>query len=71
MGSAEPSSIIYALTDAELSRPWEASNAVVDRMYIIGAGTSVAYGLPTLKSLTWDLCQSLNRKDRKVFLAAV
>jgi Transposase domain (DUF772) len=40
--STERSSIIYALTDAKLSRPWEVSNAVVDRVYIIGAGASVA-----------------------------
>ena len=71
MASAERPSTIYALPDAELTRPWEASNAVVDRVYIIGAGASVAYGLPTLKWLTWDLYQSLNRKDRKIFLAAV
>jgi hypothetical protein len=43
----------------------------VDRVYIVGAGASVPYGLPTLKTLTWDLCESLNGPERQTFIRAV
>ncbi len=42
-----------------------------ERVYIVGAGASVPYGLPTLKTLTWDLCESLNGPDRSTFVDAV
>lgn len=41
------------------------------RVYIVGAGASVPYGLPTLKTLTWELAQTLSETNRKVFLDAV
>lgn len=41
------------------------------RVYIIGAGASVCYGLPTLKTLTWDLSQTLSEGDQKAFLDTV
>ncbi|MBC8462160.1 MAG: hypothetical protein H8D67_29685 [Deltaproteobacteria bacterium] len=44
---------------------------MIDRVYIIGAGASVPYGLPTLKTLTWDLCQTLSPSDRTILLAAI
>ena len=44
---------------------------MIDRVYIIGAGASVPYGLPTLKTLTWDLCQTLSPSDRTIFLAVI
>jgi hypothetical protein len=43
----------------------------VDRVYIVGAGASVPYGLPTLKTLTWDLCETLNGPERRTFIKAV
>jgi hypothetical protein len=44
---------------------------MIERVYIIGAGASVPYGLPTLKTVTWEVAQSLPADDRKVFLVAV
>ncbi len=44
---------------------------MIDRVYLIGAGASVPYGLPTLKTLTWDLSQSFSASDRDTFLGAV
>jgi hypothetical protein len=41
------------------------------RVYIIGAGASVGYGLPTMKTLTWELCRNLSESDRTTFLDAV
>jgi hypothetical protein len=31
----------------------------IDRLYVVGAGASCPYGLPTLKTLTWELCNFL------------
>ncbi len=44
---------------------------MIDRVYIIGAGASVPYGLPTLKTLSWDLAQSLDPPDRKILVDAI
>lgn len=44
---------------------------MIDRVYVIGAGASVPYGLPTLKTLSWELGQSLSPPDRTIFLAAI
>ena len=44
---------------------------MIDRVYLIGAGASVPYGLPTLKTLTWDLSQSMSPEDRTTFSTAV
>ena|SRR6266568_6432606 len=47
------------------------SLARINRLYIIGAGASCAYGLPTLKTLTWELCNFLKRGDRKILVDAI
>jgi len=44
---------------------------MIDRVYIMGAGASVPYGLPTLKTLSWDLAQSLNATDRNIFVGTI
>lgn len=44
---------------------------MIERVYLIGAGASVPYGLPTLKTLTWELNESLSASDRDTFLTAV
>src|SRR5437899_3399870 len=44
---------------------------MIERVYWIGAGASVPYGLPTLKTLTWELSQSLSAADRETLLRAV
>lgn len=44
---------------------------MIERVYLIGAGASVPYGLPTLKTLTWELSESLSAGDRDTFLRAV
>jgi len=36
------------------------------RVYVIGAGTSCSQGLPTMNSLTWELCEFLSEDDRIV-----
>lgn len=46
-------------------------NTPVDRIYIVGAGASLRYGLPPLKTLTWELAQTLNSEDRAVLLSAI
>jgi hypothetical protein len=46
-------------------------NKQISRLYIIGAGASFIYGLPTLKTLTWDLCEFLEQKDREIIKCAV
>jgi hypothetical protein len=44
---------------------------MIDRVYLIGAGASVPYGLPTMKTLTWELAQSLDETDSSIFVAAI
>ena len=43
----------------------------VSRLYIIGAGASVPYRLPTLKTLTWELAQTLGKTDRELLARIV
>jgi hypothetical protein len=43
----------------------------IERLYVIGAGASYPYGIPTLKTLTWDLCNFLGKNDRRIFLDAI
>jgi hypothetical protein len=43
----------------------------IERVYLVGAGASVHYGLPTLKSLTWELVESLDQADRNILLTAI
>jgi hypothetical protein len=38
----------------------------IRRLYIIGAGASFPYGLPTLDTLTWGLCQFLEASESKI-----
>jgi len=42
-----------------------------ERLYVIGAGASFTSGLPTLKTLTRDLCESLVGEERAILLAAI
>src|SRR5688572_12967579 len=44
---------------------------MIDRIYILGAGASVPYGLPTLKTLTWDVAQSLDVADRQILVDGI
>lgn len=43
----------------------------IRRLYIIGAGASCPYDLPTLKTLTWDLCEFLDQKDAEILKKVV
>jgi hypothetical protein len=43
----------------------------VERLYIIGAGASVPYRLPTLKTLSWDLARTLGKSKRQLFMRTV
>jgi hypothetical protein len=47
------------------------SRPEIDRLYVIGSGASDPYGLPTLKTLTWELCNFLPTDDREILLAAI
>ena len=43
----------------------------IRRLYLIGAGASCPYGLPTLKKLTRDLYNFIEGGNRKIFLEAI
>ncbi len=43
----------------------------IERVYLVGAGASVYYGLPTLKTPTWELVESLDQADRNILLTAI
>lgn len=43
----------------------------VRRLYIIGAGASTSYGLPTLDTLTRDLCLFLEKRENKIIHDAI
>jgi hypothetical protein len=43
----------------------------IKRLYIIGAGASFPYGLPTLNTLTWDLSQFLEEEESKIIHEAI
>jgi hypothetical protein len=45
--------------------------APIQRLYVIGAGASVPYGLPTLKSLTWELVESMDSERRGLLLTVI
>src|SRR5579864_1800597 len=47
------------------------SRPEIDRLYVIGSGASDPYGLPTLKTLTWELYNFLPTDDREILLAAI
>jgi len=54
-----------------LPKEWRWELGSIERVYLIGAGASVRYGLPTLKSLTWELVESLDQSDRNILLTAI
>lgn len=43
----------------------------INRLYIIGAGASCPYGLPTLKTLLWDLCEFVVEEERQILKQAI
>jgi len=43
----------------------------IKRLYIIGAGASCPYGLPTLKTLLWDLCEHVTKNEREILIQAI
>lgn len=54
-----------------LPKEWRWELGPIERVYLVGAGASVHYGLPTLKSLTWELVESLDQADRNILLTAI
>ena len=55
----------------QLPKEWQWELGPIERVYLVGAGASVHYGLPTLKSLTWELVESLDQADRNILLTAI
>lgn len=49
-----------------LPTEWQCEVGPIDRVYLVGAGASVPYGLPTLKGLAWEVAQSLSPTDRQI-----
>jgi hypothetical protein len=43
----------------------------IRRLYIVGAGASCPYGLPTLKTLSRELCAFLKDDDRERLVGAI
>lgn len=54
-----------------LPEEWRWELGPIDRVYIIGAGASVHYGLPTLKTLAQALLKSLPDPDRDTLRSAI
>ena len=50
---------------------WRWELGPIERVYLVGAGASVHYGLPTLKTLAWELVESLDPADRNILLTAI
>jgi len=50
---------------------WRWELGPIKRVYLVGAGASVHYGLPTLKTLAWELVESLDSADRNILLMAI
>lgn len=50
---------------------WRWELGPLDRVYLVGAGASVHYGLPTLKTLSWELVEFLDLADRNILLTAI
>lgn len=46
-------------------------NNEIKRLYLIGAGASCPYGLPTLRTLLWDLCEYAEREEREILKQAI
>ncbi len=43
----------------------------MNRLYVIGAGASCPYDLPPMKTLLWELCETLGGDDRRVIETAI
>lgn len=54
-----------------LPEEWRWELGPIDRVYIVGAGASVHYGLPTLKTLAGALLESLPPPDREILQSAI
>ena len=54
-----------------LPEEWRWELGPIERVYLVGAGASVHYGLPTLKSLAWELVETLDSADRNILLTAI
>lgn len=54
-----------------LPKEWQWELGPIERVYLVGAGASVHYGLPTLKRLAWELVESLDNTDRDILLTAI
>jgi hypothetical protein len=54
-----------------LPKEWRWELGAIERVYLVGAGASVHYGLPTLKTLAWELVESLDKADRSILLTAI
>lgn len=54
-----------------LPKEWQWELGPIERVYLVGAGASVHYGLPTLKRLTWEIVESLDQTDRDILLTAI
>ena len=50
---------------------WRWELGPIERVYLVGAGASVHYGLPTLKTLSWELAEFLDPADRNILLTAI
>jgi hypothetical protein len=59
------------LQDDPLDERKAVLNTPVNRIFILGAGASVPYGLPTLKNLSREMALTLSVEDRAVFLRAI
>src|SRR5579859_1253387 len=54
-----------------LPKEWQWELSSIDRVYVIGAGASVPYGLPTLKTLAASLLASLDQSDRDTLATSI
>jgi hypothetical protein len=43
----------------------------INRVYLIGAGASVPYGLPAMADLSWEIAESLSPTNKTIFLSAI
>lgn len=50
---------------------WQWQLGPIERVYLVGAGASVHPGLPTLKTLSWELAESLDQANRDILLTAI
>ena len=67
----EPVEIPSSFRGEPLPEEWRWELGPIERVYFVGAGASVHYGLPTLKTLAWELVQSLDPADRTILSTAI